>query len=469
MAAFNARSAEFFIATNGLDSNPGSFAKPFATLERAREQARTARGVGGSQTNPLTIYLRGGDYLRTNSFEISSPDSGSVSAPVSWRAYKEEQVRLLGGITLTGFAPVSDLAVLNRLDPAARTNVLQIDLRKAGVSKFEEMQSRGFALARWPNGGESEHIAGFPEDQGQNDGHGGRLGSLEQGFWYSGDRPRRWKDTSDLWVHGYWAWDWANSYERVTALDVQTHSIKTASPFGLYGFRKGQRFQFLNVLEELDQPGEWFLDRKIGVLYFWPPTPIGSGETLLSLLGEPILKLTGVSLLEIRGLAIEATRGNAIEIRGGATNLVKDCVLRNIGDWGVYIEGGSGHLVSGCGIYDTGDGGVSLDGGDRATLMGAGHVVEECHFARQGRWSKCYVPAILMGGVGMRAAHNLIHDHPHCAILFSGNDHTIEFNEIHHIALETGDVGAIYSGRDYTFRGNRIRNNFIHHTGGVHG
>jgi hypothetical protein len=72
-----------------------------------------------------------------------------------------------------------------------------------------------------------------------------------------------------------------------------------------------------------------------------------------------------------------------------------------------------------------------------------------------------------MTGVGLRASHNLIHDLPHCAILFTGNDHLIDFNEIHHIALETGDVGAIYTGRDYTFRGNRIRYNFIHHTGGV--
>src|SRR6266851_8607022 len=85
----------------------------------------------------------------------------------------------------------------------------------------------------------------------------------------------------------------------------------------------------------------------------------------------------------------------------------------------------------------------------------------------QCRWSKCYVPAVLLDGVGLRASHNLIHDHPHCAILFGGNDHLIEFNEIHHIALETGDVGAIYTGRDYTFRGNRIRHNYIHHTGGV--
>jgi hypothetical protein len=77
------------------------------------------------------------------------------------------------------------------------------------------------------------------------------------------------------------------------------------------------------------------------------------------------------------------------------------------------------------------------------------------------------VPAVLLSGVGLRVAHNLIHDHPHCAILFGGNEHQIEFNEIHHIALETGDVGAIYTGRDWTYRGNRIRHNFIHHTGGV--
>jgi hypothetical protein len=74
---------------------------------------------------------------------------------------------------------------------------------------------------------------------------------------------------------------------------------------------------------------------------------------------------------------------------------------------------------------------------------------------------------VLLSGVGLRASHNLIHDHPHCAILFDGNEHLIEFNEIHHIALETGDVGAIYAGRDWTCRGNCIRHNFIHHTGGV--
>jgi hypothetical protein len=55
-----------------------------------------------------------------------------------------------------------------------------------------------------------------------------------------------------------------------------------------------------------------------------------------------------------------------------------------------------------------------------------------------------------MGGVGQCVWHNLIHDYPHCTILFNGNDHLIEFNEIHRNALETGDVGATEFRQDAT-------------------
>jgi hypothetical protein len=164
---------------------------------------------------------------------------------------------------------------------------------------------------------------------------------------------------------------------------------------------------------------------------------------------------------------MEATRGLAVRILNGSGNRIDGCLIRNIGTWAVEIEGGSDNGVLRCDIADTGDGGVMVSGGDRMTLESGRHFVDDCDFKRQGRWSKCYVPAIQLNGVGLRAAHNRIQDHPHCAILFWGNDHLIEFNDIHHVALETGDVGAIYTGRDYSFRGNRIRSNFIHETGGV--
>lgn len=477
--------ADFHVATNGLDTNPGTRSKPFATLERARDAVRAQLQNAPPPRGGLTVWLHGGDYVRTNALELTEADSGRPDRPIVWQAFGEDRVRLLGGRVLQGFQAVTEPAVLERLDGSARGQVVQINLRALGLSEFGEMRSRGFSrasapahcelffakrpmtLARWPNEGSFEKIAGFPATSGQGDDHGGKIGGLAGGFQYAGDRPRRWRDTSDLWVHGYWAWDWANSYERVTRLDLDQRLIQTAAPHGLYGFRTGQRFYYLNVLEELDQPGEWFLDRQKGLLYFWPPAPLTSGETILSLLDQPLLRMKGASHVSFRGLLLEATRGHGVEITGGTGNRLQGCLLRNLGNNGVTISGGTNHGVLGCDILDTGDGGVILTGGNRQTLTPGGHFVENSHFQRQGRWSKCYVPAISLTGVGLRASHNHIHDHPHCAILFWGNDHLMEFNDIHHIALETGDVGAIYTGRDYSFRGNRIRHNYIHETGGV--
>jgi len=498
--------ADFFVSPTGVDTNPGTKAKPFASLETARDAVRRLKAQGKLPRGGVTVWLRGGDYPRTNALELSAEDSGTPNAPIVWRAWKNETVRLLGGRKLNGFEPITDAAMLAHLDEKAKGKVVQLNLRSLGITNFGEMKSRGFGrpvavahcelffggkpmtLARWPNEGEFTQIAGYPA--AQRDEHGGQLGALTNGFTYPGDRPRRWQDTSDLWAHGYWAYDWANSYEKVASLNVELRLVKTAPPYGHYGFRKDQRVYFLNVLEELDQPGEWFLDRKAGVLYFWPPVDVESlnrstveparlhsrfndstvqrfNETLLSLLDQPFLKLTGVSNVTFRGLILEATRATAVEIHRGGSNRVSACLFRNIGNSSVVVEGGFGHGVIACDFENIGDGGVSLTGGDRQTLTPGGHFVENCHFQHLGRWSKCYVPAIHLQGVGLRASHNLIHDHPHCAILFWGNEHLIEFNEIHHIALETGDVGAIYTGRDWTFRGNRIRHNFIHHTGGV--
>jgi hypothetical protein len=466
------RHVEVFVGPSGAESNGGSSSAPLNSLEAARDRLRALGGVGH------TITLLPGTYLRSAAFQIDARDAGLT-------LQGRPGARLIGGQILTGFVPVSHRAMLAKFAEEARPHIIQLDLRKLGIAEFGELKSRGFGrptipshcelffgarpmtLARWPNEGDWERIAGYPTNSATRDSGDQAIGRLEEGFFYQGDRPRRWSGRDDIWVHGYWAYDWANSYERVASIDVEKRLIKTAPPHGLYGFRKNQRFYFLNMPEGLDQPGEWYLDRATGTVYFWPPGPLGSSEVLLSLLDQPLVRMTNATGVTVRGIQFEAARGNAIEIAGGASNRVSGCRIRNIGNWAVRVTGGTNHAVVSCDIFDTGDGGVCLTGGDRQTLTSGGHSVENCHFQRQGRWSKCYVPAVTMEGVGLRASHNLIHDQPHCAILFWGNDHLIEFNDIHHVAMETGDVGAIYTGRDYTFRGNRIRHNFIHETGGV--
>jgi hypothetical protein len=73
----------------------------------------------------------------------------------------------------------------------------------------------------------------------------------------------------------------------------------------------------------------------------------------------------------------------------------------------------------------------------------------------------------MVKGVGITVAHNEIGHGPHNGVQLSGNENLIEFNHIHHVCTETGDVGAFYMGRDWTCRGNVVRFNHFHDTGGV--
>jgi len=483
----------FYVSTRGDDrwsgrlpeaTGPGADG-PFATLERARDAVRQLKTAGGLPRGGVSVCLRGGEYRLLRGLVLDAEDSGTAGAPVVYRACEGETVRLVGGCRLapSAFTPVTDPAIRARLAPAARDHVVQVDLPAQGVTDLGAFSSRGFGrrtvpahlelffndqpmtVAQWPDAGRFAIITGYTKPKLNE--WGNESGDLTGGFTYAGDRPRRWAPSDDIWVHGYWAYDWANSYERVRRLDAEARVVETYKPYGNYHFQPGQRFYFLNVLEELDQPGEYYVDRDSGKLYFWPPDSLQGADVLVSVLAEPLVSLKGVSHVEFRGLTLEAGRGNGIEIAGGDSVRIVACTIRNMGNWAVRLNDGTRHSVAGCDIYGTGDGGVRISGGDRTTLTPCDHAVLNCHIHHYARWSRCYVPAVLASGVGVRIAHNLIHDAPHNAVLFAGNDIVIEDNEIYRVCLETGDAGAIYTGRDYTFRGNVVRRNFIHHMGGV--
>jgi Right handed beta helix region len=472
-----------FVSPSGDDSWPGSKERPVATIERARDIVREWKQTGRMPAGGVTVYLRRGTYRLSRAFELGAADGGTESAPAIYSAYAGEEARLIGGILIPRLRPVRDREVLERLDPKVRRRVVECDVAAPRIRNVDGLKSRGstrprmlahmelfyagrrMTLARWPNDGFTTIAS--PGGAAQDDDHGGKIGRLEDGFRYDGDRPSRWKSRENVWVHGYWAWDWANTYEQVDSIDVGTRLIRTKPPYGRSGFRSGQRFYFLNVLEELDHPGEYYVDASRGKLYFLPPDGGGREEMAVSILAEPLIRIRGAGHVIIRGLVLEYTRGNGVEISGGEQVRIEGCTIRNTGNAGVVVDGGVKHAVADCDVYHTGDAGIELAGGDRKTLAPAGHEAVNNHVHHIAEWSRTYQPPIGLSGVGIRIAHNLIHDGPHAGILLGGNDHTIEFNEIHHVALETGDVGAFYMGRDWTMRGNVIRYNFFHHTGGV--
>ncbi|MHC4559177.1 MAG: right-handed parallel beta-helix repeat-containing protein, partial [Planctomycetota bacterium] len=435
---------DFYVSPSGDDSASGSFDRPFATLTRARDAIRELKEAVNLPEGSITVHIRGGVYSLAKSIELTDKDSGTESSPIVYRAYKDEEVRLIGGKQIEGFKPVSNPAILKRIDEKYHNKILQTDLRAQGITDFGKVSPKRFGgsahstglelffedepmtLARWPNEGFVK-ITGLVEPGTVN--VRGTKGSKTGKFMYDGDRPKRWAEENDVWVHGYWFWDWSDERQQVESIDTDKCIISVASPYHNYGYRVGQWFYGLNILAELDKPGEWYLDRETGILYFWPPEPIEKDRAVVSVLNN-LVEMSGVSHLVIKGVIFEVARGTAVVMSNCKNTQIDGCILRNLGGSAVQVGGGSNNSVVACNIYATGSGGISLRGGERKSLTVGGHFADNNHIHHYGRWQRMYTPAIALSGVGNRAAHNLIHTAPHMAVMFSGNDHVMEFNEI---------------------------------------
>ncbi len=471
------------------DSGEGSALSHFASIERARDEVRAIRKAGTFPAGGITITLHAGVYELSRTLELTGGDSGTEASPIVYRAAPGEEggVRISGGKRITGWKAVTDLTVLDRLDPAARGHVVRADLKAHGITDFGQMGG-GFGLSGGPGlelffRDQPQTISRYPNEGFITiaDVHGPTKidrprakACVEGEITYdpgTADRLARWKDEKEPWALGYWLHDWAEQRQRIASIDPATKRMTLEKPYHHYGYRQGGWFYGFNMLCEIDRPGEWHLDREAGVIYFWPPDaetkPIQDGEATVSVL-DTLVTLNGAQHVTFQGFTFEAARGTAIRIENARGNRVEDCTLRNTGSWAVSMSGESSGVFN-CEVTGTGDGGIRLSGGDRSTLTPAHLAAENNHVHHWSRWNRMNRHGIALSGVGTRAANNLLHDSPHTAIHFSGNDHLIELNEIHHVCTESNDAGAIYAGRDWTMRGNVIRHNYLHHLSGFTG
>ncbi|MBU0607035.1 MAG: right-handed parallel beta-helix repeat-containing protein, partial [Armatimonadetes bacterium] len=468
---------------NGLAARPGKTGGPMRSPERARDEIRALRQAGKLPAGPVTVELAAGIYEREAAFALEEQDSGTAEAPITYRATPGAEVRLVGGKVVRGWKPVTDAATLERLDPAARPHVVVTDLKSQGITDYGRpgggwnsgavlrlelfYNNEPMTIARWPNEG-FVRVKDVTDEKPKD--VRGTKGSSAPKFYYDGDRPEHWlaKGEKDVWLQGWWFWDWAEERQRIVSIDPQQKLITLEEPpVHPYGYRKGQWYYAYNALCELDQPGEWFLDRENGLLYFWPPQPLAKGTATVSLIPN-LVTMKQTSHVTLRGMTFETCRLTALTISGGTSNRVVACTIRNTGSYAISMSG-TKHAVVGCDMYNMGDGGVTVDGGDRKTLTHAENVVDNCHIHHYSRWNRIIKPGIGLYGCGNRATHNLIHDAPHKGMLFGGNDHVIEFNEFHSVVYEANDAGVIYAGYDWTMRGHEIRYNYFHDIYGFEG
>jgi len=480
-----------FISPRGSDSNNGTREKPFASIERAREEVRRIKNESGMPEDGIAVCLRAGKYFVGESILFGKEDSGTADAPVVYRSYPGEEARIIGGRQITDFKLLDDPEILKRLPGESRGRVWMADLKEAGITNYGEFLNRGgnhpdirpgtmemffntrpMHLARWPGEG-WENVSGLVNPEGDGKAHG-RI--FQKGrFVYSGKRPERWTEEKEIWAAGYFYHPWNKLHTRVVSIDTENRIITLSPdtrwpvkypPYDMY-VNKGTPYYVYNLLSELSAPGEFYVDREEGKLYFYPPDKIEGSEIIVSTLNAPIIEMKDVSDAVLFGLTIEATWRKAVRIENGSNNLIAGCTMRNTGNMGIHIDGGWNNTIAGCDIYDTGEGGILVAGGDEGKLLPAGHCVENNHLYRFNRFSHGNKRrGINIYGSGIRVSRNLLHDSPYIAVYLVGTNHAVEYNEIYDAVHEGRDGGAIYnhSGAKYLMdRGNVYRYNFIHH------
>jgi hypothetical protein len=495
---------EVFVAPGSNSNGDGSRARPFGTVEQARDHLRTWRLQSAKndqakqalERSQPTITLLDGTLQIHTTIEFDSRDDGFIL-----RAAEGCQPRLIGGVLFTKpqLLPLQDEALLAQLPTdSARAAVRVIHLPKsvtfhgpvhrgmgaATVAVGSEVFVDGVAyqLARWPNEGfakldevldkgsiprnRAEDIA--PELREKGPERGGRFRSSMVGT----ERLTRWAKAENAWAMGYWFHDWAEEQLPIESIDTKIGAIQLGLPHR-YGLKTGSSFYVTNLLEELDSVGEYYIDRAGSRLLLWPANDVDEEggsikEIIVSTLGKPLLRAKGTQGLELEGLSFEGTRGTAVRIDDGKGIRINHCRITNTGMSGIRLQGLNCAILS-CEIRNIGATGVNLSGGDRQTLQPGRNRLENTRIHAFGRLYRTYQPAAQVSGVGQIVVGNEFAHAPHSAIIFSGNEHLIEGNEIFDVLRETGDSGAIYCGRDWTMHGNRIVGNFIHHLGGTDG
>jgi len=524
LLAQTAPARDYFISCNGSDQNPGTRRKPFATLERARDAIRKYKQEKGYPPDGFAVYLSAGDYQRQTTFELDERDSGKKNAPITYTTQPGTKARLIGGVRIDAkrFVPVASPDIRARFDAGVRDKILQIDLAGLGVTQYGEHRQFGhglpvipaplelyidhqiMTLARYPNQG------GIAIGEVIDPGSVPRIGDYsDRGgvFLYTDDRHARWLKNEDIWLQGAFKYGFADDKIKVRSIDTLTRRITLTKPH-IYGIGSGENFNqyvAMNLLEELDSPGEWYLDRATGLLYLYPPGDLSQALIEVSMLEEPLLSLMNVSNVIISGLTVEITRGVGIYMEAGENNLIAGCTVRNTGTTGILIGQGArqtfphataddyegipvsrevgsfqGHYyhntvwdrkcgknngVLSCDVYNNGSGGIVIGGGSKKELIPGGNFVRNCRIHDFQLRNKAQWAGINVDGCGNLISHNEIYNADLQGVFVRGNDHVFEYNHIHHVAMNSNDASAWYLGRDPSDRGNIIRYNFIHHIG----
>ncbi len=488
----SARAAEFYTSPNGDDSSPGTKSRPFATIGRAQKAVRTLKSAG-TLTEPVTVHLLDGVYEMQNPLVLTAADSGTADFPVIYKAAPGAKPLLSGGRRITGFRKGPD-----------GTWVVELPEVKSGQWYFRQLYVNGKQRrrARIPNEG-FHRVAGFPD--------GGREVHYHtdcKRFEYApGDIDPSWTNLGDVEVIVYHFW--TDSHLPIQSVDTEkrivTFKHKAGKVFTDDFSSDGARYIVENVYEGLDAPGEWYLNRKTGVLHY-KPVPgedMNTAEVFAPVIGEFIRfegdarKRRYVENIRFEGLSFRYTNyhlpvGNSNDRQGSASIpaavtmkaarncAFTDCRISDTGTWAFDVSSGCSHnRFSRNLITNVGAGGFRIDGGTERDhpLERTGHTeISDNVIGPYGVEYPSAVGVLLMNTNANQVRHNEIHHGWYTGVSIGwqwgyqrsvSRDNVVEFNHIHHIGQGLlSDMGAVYTLG--VSPGTVIRNNLIHDVNANH-
>lgn len=483
----------FYVAKDGNDLWTGKLPipnsecsdGPFATLEKARDAIRQMKENGELQS-PVTVMVRGGTYYINKTFTLEARDSGTRECPITYRTFPGEKVVLSGGKKIN-----AEWRVYN-----GKIMVCDIPEVKNGDWYFRQLFINGKRQirSRIPNG-DYFHIAGGVDVESKK----------KTSFKFHAGDIKRWSNLNDVEIVNLHSWD--EAILKILDIDETTNVVSFTGPTG-WGFTDHQglwgvqRYYVENVFEGLDIPGEWYLNRHTGELFYYPieGENITDVEIVAPALIE-IIHLQGdvkkeqyVQYVTISGFTLsdadwflddagypggQADVGKWQTDEGMSAAVVfegaENCVLKNnvVTNAGLYAVSLGDHCqynsVEGNEIKEIGAGGIKVGTTDRKNYSTKRNLITNNHIYNCG--------IIYNGGVGIwigqsaenTVSHNEIHDINYSGMsvgwTWSLDDNPcygniIEFNKVYRVVKNANDGGCIYTlGKQ---PGTVIRNNIFH-------
>ena len=513
-------------STAAVGEGDGTKANPLANIEEARDMIRAMKAADKyPATGGVTVYFREGTYMFSETAYFNAEDAGTAESPITYKAYDKdgtkEEVSFVGGMSfdIADFKPVTDPAVIARLADPEHT--MMLDLEEQGLYDYGQLHVYGMAasyftmagipiqtkaapelfygdqamqLAKYPDGDNTwlkvvtvKQVGDVIQNWNHSTAHGDdyippenrpAIEDIKNSIFTVQDsvteRMQNWSQAEDIWVYGWWQVDYSDQSMPVKSLTVDesgTGVVETGIPSGKK-ITAGRRFYFYNLLEEITEPGEYYIDRENGILYAYLPGETGSLS--YGSLDGPVIKLGGgCKYMTVEGINFSTGQTNGIEVDGAEQITLRDLDVSGFTQKGITLKDCRDVLVTGCHVHQTGSGGITMSYGMARepyataikTLTSLNVVIEHCDIHDYSRISKTYSAGIGTAGIGTIVRNCRIYNGDHYAIALGGNDTLIENCEIFNVLRSAGDSGAIYNGFSKHEEGQVVRNCYFHDIG----